>query len=156
MLYMFYQAYAFNQPLSLDTSSVSSMGNMFQYAYAFNQPLSLDISSVTYMYYMFQNTNALSAANKLLIRCAWAGNTEFDSRYGNSWNSYGACSPPPRCYIEGALNTVCPAGTEIDPAPNGNTATSGDCYDYFASVGNAGPVTPPPSLCLPLPAAGIL
>jgi len=45
------------------------------------------------------------------------------------------------CYIVGAFNTVCPAGTEIDPAPNGNTASSGDCYDYFASVGNAGSVS---------------
>merc|ERR1740115_207587 len=49
---------------------------------------------------MFNGANALSAANKLLIRCAWAGNSEFDSRLasgqiGSSWTSLGACSPAP-------------------------------------------------------------
>ena len=55
--------------------------------------------------------------------------------------------PPPPCHIEGALNTVCPVGTEIPLAGNtatsGNYANSGECWDYFASwsVGNEGPVT---------------
>ena len=48
------QAYAFNQPLSFDTSSVTNMGHMFYTAGAFNQPLSFDTSSVTDMRYMFQ------------------------------------------------------------------------------------------------------
>ena len=50
---MFYRAWAFNQPLSLDTSSVTKMNGMFLYASAFNQPLSLDTSSVTDMADMF-------------------------------------------------------------------------------------------------------
>ena len=41
-----------------------------------------------------QNT-PLSDANKLLIRCAWAGNAEFVTRYGSAWSDLGACSPPP-------------------------------------------------------------
>merc|ERR1711865_440453 len=88
---MFRGAATFNQPLSLDTSSVTTMQNMFMYAYAFNQPLSFDTSSVTTMQYMFENANALSDANKLLIRCAWAGNTEFVSLYGSAWSGVGAC-----------------------------------------------------------------
>ena len=43
----------FNQPLNLDTSSVTTMYHMFYEASAFNQPLSLDTSSVTDMEYMF-------------------------------------------------------------------------------------------------------
>ena len=46
-------AVEFNQPLSLDTSSVTSMAFMFYFASKFNQPLSLDSSSVTSMAYMF-------------------------------------------------------------------------------------------------------
>jgi len=51
---------------------------------------------------MFRNANSLSAANKLLIRCAWTYNTEFTSRYGSSWapgicqsfcTAPGICSP---------------------------------------------------------------
>eukprot|EP00964_Phaeocystis_antarctica_P162674 scaffold137365_cov75-Phaeocystis_antarctica.AAC.1 len=42
-----------------------------------------------------QNANSLSAANKLLIRCAWAGNSAFASAgYDSSWVS-GSCPPPP-------------------------------------------------------------
>jgi surface protein len=29
---------------------------------------------------------ALSDTNKVLIRCAWAGNAEFDAKYGTAWN----------------------------------------------------------------------
>ena len=47
-------ASAFNQPLSFDTSSVTSMGWMFSYAWAFNQPLSFDTSKVNDMGYMFK------------------------------------------------------------------------------------------------------
>ena len=48
------EAAAFNQPLSLDTSSVTDMSYMFYFASAFNQPLSFDTSSVTDMSYMFE------------------------------------------------------------------------------------------------------
>eukprot|EP00964_Phaeocystis_antarctica_P100068 scaffold65777_cov53-Phaeocystis_antarctica.AAC.1 len=42
-----------------------------------------------------QYTSSLSAANKLLIRCAWASTSAFASAgYGSSWGS-GSCPPPP-------------------------------------------------------------
>ena len=50
---MFVNAGAFNQPLSFDTSSVTSMAYMFYGASAFNQPLSFDTSSVKDMADMF-------------------------------------------------------------------------------------------------------
>merc|ERR1712086_456332 len=114
MYRMFYSAYAFNQPLSFDTSSVTTMRNMFRGTSAFNQPLSFDTSSVTIMGYMFYQASAfnqplsfdtsrvtsmaamfyqtsLSAANKLLTRCAWAGTSAFASAgYGSSW-APGTC-----------------------------------------------------------------
>ena len=46
-------ASAFNQPLNLDTSSVTSMQQMLYQASVFNQPLSFDTSSVTTMHWMF-------------------------------------------------------------------------------------------------------
>merc|ERR1711935_575891 len=87
MYRMFHGARAFNQPLSFDTSSVIyTMGYMFYNALAFNQPLSFDTSSVTVVVGMFGGENSLSNANKLLIRCAWAGNSAFASAgYGSSW-----------------------------------------------------------------------
>jgi len=43
------------------------------------------------MDHMFVYTNGLSAANKLLIRCAWAGTSAFASAgYGSSWGP-GTC-----------------------------------------------------------------
>ena len=66
-----------------------------QRATAFNQPLSFDTSSVTTMGIMFYNANSLSAANKLLIRCAWAGTAAFDSnaRFNSgTWPSTGSCA----------------------------------------------------------------
>ena len=39
--------------------------------------------------------NSLSAANKLLIRCAWAGTPAFASAsagYGSSWANLGSCA----------------------------------------------------------------
>ena len=53
---MFDSASAFNQPLSLDTSSVTDMRYMFSHASAFNQRLSLDTSSVTDLGSMFWGT----------------------------------------------------------------------------------------------------
>merc|ERR1712194_339662 len=88
---IFYEASAFNQPLSFDTSKVTDMGAMFRYAYAFNQPLSFDTSKVTKMGSMFYSANSLSNANKLLIRCAWAGTSAFAyAGYGSSWGP-GTC-----------------------------------------------------------------
>merc|ERR1740124_844575 len=46
------------------------------------------------MVQMFHNAASLSDANKLLIRCAWAGNSAFASAgYGSSW-VLGSCMPP--------------------------------------------------------------
>ena len=43
-----------------------------------------------------QNANSLSNANKLLIRCAWAGTSAFTSAgYGSSWGPGSCPSPPP-------------------------------------------------------------
>ena len=38
-----------------------------------------------------QEANSLSDANKLLIRCAWAGNAAFDSEYDSTWGP-GSCT----------------------------------------------------------------
>ena len=62
MSWMFFGASAFNQPLSLDTSSVTDMSYMFYSASAFNQPLSFDTSSVTDMSYMFYVRSAHALA----------------------------------------------------------------------------------------------
>eukprot|EP00964_Phaeocystis_antarctica_P074575 scaffold45864_cov66-Phaeocystis_antarctica.AAC.2 len=58
--FMFQGASSFNQPLSLDTSSVTDMSSMFDSASVFNQPLSLDTSTVTDMRYMFWSASAFN------------------------------------------------------------------------------------------------
>jgi len=95
MHYMFQGATKFNQPLSFDTSEVTSMSAMFYggsgHGSAFNQPLSFDTSKVTVMTNMFYAT-PVSAANKLIIRCAWAGTPVFASAgYGSNW-APGSCT----------------------------------------------------------------
>ena len=107
-------AYAFNQPLSFDTSSVRDMsnmeigmGNMFLVRSACAlaptassralSPCACPLASPSphapsTRTDSRQNTNSLSAANKLLIRCAWAGNSAFASAgYGPSW-APGTCA----------------------------------------------------------------
>merc|ERR1740130_1744860 len=79
MSQMFYQASAFNQPLSFDTSGVTEQQGT-------SQGVPMTYSG---MQSIFDGTAALSDANKLLIRCAWAGESAFDSEYPN-WVS-GAC-----------------------------------------------------------------
>eukprot|EP00964_Phaeocystis_antarctica_P115127 scaffold79087_cov69-Phaeocystis_antarctica.AAC.1 len=108
-------AAAFNQPLSFDTSSVTNMGYMFQVrsspspapnlqssprlhaACAPRSPAALpppDPAPLPTSYALLstrQGANSLSDANKLLIRCAWAGNSAFASAgYGPSWGP-GTC-----------------------------------------------------------------
>merc|ERR1740124_1211482 len=73
---------------------------MFANAAAFNQPLSFDTSGVTSMDEMFDYTDSLSDENKVLIRCAWEGVSAFDDEYGSKWGKLAACpsfspSPPP-------------------------------------------------------------
>ena len=111
-------ASAFNQPLSFDTSGVTYMYAMF---YVRSSPCpapNLQSSLPPHAAYnpavarrlppsrpaprpaphalpaTRQYANSLSNANKLLIRCAWAGTSAFNSnaRYGSSWPS-GSCSP---------------------------------------------------------------
>merc|ERR1719424_508718 len=107
MYMMFRHASAFNQALSFDTSKVTNMVQMFWYASAFNQPLSFDTSKVTAMVQMFWATNALTDANKLLIRCAWAGNSAFTSAgYGSSWGP-GNCPSPPGWYVSETAGLTC-------------------------------------------------
>jgi len=49
------------------------------------------MSKVTDTRGMFDRTNALSVANKLLIRCAWAGSSAFTMYYHASWGP-GSCT----------------------------------------------------------------
>jgi len=47
---------------------------------------------------MFNDANSLSAANKLLIRCAWVGTAAFDSAgYVSSWAPYVSGWAPGSC-----------------------------------------------------------
>jgi len=49
---------------------------------------------------MFDGTSFLSDASKLLIRCAWKGNSAFDSVYGPTWGP-GDCPPDTDTDLEG-------------------------------------------------------
>ena len=151
-----------------------------QLASAFNQPLSFDISSVTTMGYMFyvrsaralpansaqlgppctllapppphalpppskhatlrqppfnsrQNADALSDANKVLIRCAWAGNAAFDGSYRMAWIGLGACSPlaPPSPSLP-PPSLPLPASPPLPPP-----STAGDDPTFVGSDGVA-------------------
>ena len=67
-----------------------------------------------------QGTNSLSDANKVLTRCAWAGNTEFDNQYGSAWGGLGACpyAGPPYAFMDkGSLSTAAQAyNADVDAA----------------------------------------
>ena len=110
---------AFNQPLSFDTSSVTSMQRMFEVRSARARPSASTVGPLParclhrQRFYTpsrlparmspsshasrpaSQGTYGLSDANKLLIRCAWSGSYAFDGSYGGQWSYLGACSPPP-------------------------------------------------------------
>ena len=99
---MFWSASAFNQPLSWDTSSVMDMEDMFgvsffgvRYTRASPDPhISPHIAHA--LLSTRQGASSLSDANKLLIRCAWAGTAAFVSAGYNAldWGP-GSCPPPP-------------------------------------------------------------
>jgi len=57
---MFYHADAFNQPLTFDTSSVTTMEGMFAHASSFNQPLTFNTAKVTTMSWMFAAARAFN------------------------------------------------------------------------------------------------
>ena len=115
MSHMFYSAAAFNQPLSFDTSSVTDMTRMFDVRSSPCPAPNLQPSPPPHAacavvarrlpppspqtaphYALFttrQITPSLSNANKLLIRCAWAGTSAFATAgYGSNWGS-GSCPP---------------------------------------------------------------
>ena len=107
-------ASAFNQPLSLDTSSIANMDKMFYVRSARALPPTTTVgfslraacaaatprhpvslprtppSSYTFVS-TWQAANGLSDANKVLIRCALSGNAEFVNRYGSAWSGLGTC-----------------------------------------------------------------
>eukprot|EP00964_Phaeocystis_antarctica_P107658 scaffold72338_cov51-Phaeocystis_antarctica.AAC.1 len=109
------------------------MGSMFWRASVFNQPLSFDTFSVTNMRYMFNAAPSLSDANKLLIRCAWAGTPAFASAgYGSSWGP-GTCPATftstaalnPTAYnVSARLHTG--GGNEGDGGDEGDAGDGGD------------------------------
>ena len=105
-------AAAFNQPLSFDTSSATIMSYMFSVRSARmpqppqpSQPGPLAVHAARALppahahrltsharLSIRQGKNSLSDANKLLIRCAWAGTSAFASAgYGSSWGP-GSCT----------------------------------------------------------------
>jgi len=91
---MFDGANRFNQPLgSWQVGQVTDFFEMFDHAYAMNQDISgWNVSQATDMRSMFRYASAFSDANKLLIRCAWAGTSAFASAgYGSSWGP-GSCA----------------------------------------------------------------
>ena len=143
---MFRQATNFNQPLSFDTSRVTDMSDMFRNATAFDQPLSFDTSSVTDMGGMFQATSSLSDANKLIIRCAWAGNSAFESTYGAGWVS-GACSlpspPPPSPLPLSLLPSFPPSPPPPLPPPPSATPPCATPIDFVLVLDESGSMKKP-------------
>jgi hypothetical protein len=103
MLWMFLSTSAFNQPLALDTSKVTTMRSMFSGAAVFNQPLSFDVSSVTSMSFMFQSTNALSDCNKRAIEDSLSASTAWAAA-GYDWSSFACFTPTDKAELRAALD----------------------------------------------------
>ena len=91
---MFYNAFAFNQPIgSWDVSNVTNMRGMFAYALAFNQPIgSWDVSNVTNMRGMFNTASAFNqpigswnVSNVTDMYIMFTNATDFNQPLG-SWN----------------------------------------------------------------------
>ena len=104
-------AYAFNQPLSFDTSKVTTMSDMFyvrsardlapslgsgpprarRFRCRHNTPTALSPPGphapcpASYALLATRQDAPLSNANKLLIRCAWEGNPDYPAYYGSNW-----------------------------------------------------------------------
>ena len=85
---------------SWDTASVTTMRSMFARARAFNQPLSLNTASVTNMYRMFDYSDALSDCNKLAIHKSISSSS---ARASEMWQAAGysgwasMCQSPQLC-----------------------------------------------------------
>ena len=149
-------AAAFNQPLSFDISSVTTMAAMFNVRSARALPansaqlgppctllapppphaLPPPSKHATLRQPPFnsrQNADALSDANKVLIRCAWAGNAAFDGSYRMAWIGLGACSPlaPPSPSLP-PPSLPLPASPPLPPP-----STAGDDPTFVGSDGVA-------------------
>ena len=75
-----------------------------------------------------QGTNSLSDANKVLTRCAWAGNAAFDTAYGSAWGGLGTCpyaGPPYPFTSKDSLRTAA-------EAYNADVATATAAYGPIA------------------------
>merc|ERR1719424_2340797 len=84
---------------------------------------------------MFFVANSLSAANKLLIRCAWAGTAAFASTgYGSSWGP-GTC---PATFTSIGLDPSRPSPSATPASPRGGHYPScdhpGTCPATFTST----------------------
>ena len=81
------------------------------------------------MGYMFNAATSLSAANKLLIRCAWAGTSAFASAgYGSSWGP-GTC---PTTFMDTASLKKAVQAYNTDPTDA--IATYGPVADWDVSA----------------------
>jgi len=112
-------ASAFNQPLSLDTSSVTSMTNMFFNAEAFNQPLSFDTSSITIegrdtrngMEYVFE----VRLARVLPPMCIWGTPHRALLRRRRHPTTHSGATPPRTIMMAYPNDTVLPPGPHPCP-----------------------------------------
>ena len=131
-------ASAFNQPLSFDTTSVTSMRWMLDVRSSpCPPPRALPPNELGWKCTLCialvstprQNTHSLSDANKLLIRCAWADTSAFASAgYGPSWGP-GTC--PATFTTTAALKTAVQAYNANQTAA---TATYGLIADWDVSA----------------------
>ncbi|EOD15646.1 hypothetical protein EMIHUDRAFT_226001 [Emiliania huxleyi CCMP1516] len=96
MYSMFYQAYSFNQDISVwNVSAVTTMERMFCFASVFNQDISAwDVSAVTTMSSMFCGHNSLSDCNKALIHASFDAQTSAWP-YDSSSLAWGSLACPP-------------------------------------------------------------
>ena len=72
----------------------------------------------------------MSDANKLLIRCAWKGNSAFDSVYGSTWG-------PGDCLLPEVILPYC-SGTRTRCFRNGRILGSAYCNPYGVYYNNQG------------------
>eukprot|EP00964_Phaeocystis_antarctica_P096613 scaffold62890_cov81-Phaeocystis_antarctica.AAC.2 len=147
MRYMLYRASAFNQPLRFDTSSVTNMDRMFEVCSSPCPAPNLQSSPARYLRRgrppppatprsaphalpaTRQAASSLSDANKLLIRCAWAGTSAFASAgYGSSWG-LGSC--PATFTTKASLMTAVQA---FNANPTAAIATYGPIANWDVSA----------------------
>ena len=99
-------AWAFNQQLDWDTSSVTTLDYTFWNCWAFNQPLAWDTSAAQFMWAIFENVNLIfDGCTKRHIYEAMRGSAagcyetaqqvsvrdcSFDGQYGD-WSSESFC-----------------------------------------------------------------